>query len=144
MKKLLTAFLITCLTVSVFPKNNINTHEYNQLLQQCHNIASTIRQNNDFEPIRQRTLKSHQQTTSTIANRFLAGNTRNSSGFQAALNSGSTELQERIEILRMNHEYQVNILISNAISCYLQGVGTPAALQLLNDLTLQSLITKKI
>lgn len=40
------------------------------------------------------------QTVPSIANRFLAGNTRNSSGFQSALASGGADLESSLAALR--------------------------------------------
>ena len=55
----------------------------------------------DFAPIEQRARTNFaSQTVPSIANRFLAGNTRNSSGFQQALGSGAADLEVGIEQLR--------------------------------------------
>jgi hypothetical protein len=61
----------------------------------------------DFAPIEQRARTNFaSQTVPSIANRFLAGNTRNSSGFQEALGSGAADLEVGLEQLRNQYGQQ--------------------------------------
>ena len=50
------------------------------------------------------------------------------------LQASSIRLQNNLEILRIDHERKVAALIIQAISIYLQSVGTPTAEQLARDL----------
>lgn len=119
------AFLLFSIC-SVYAAPNINKKEYTQLLQDCHTIASRIKQQQDFEIIRQNALRNHQQTMAGLAERFgCKGN---------ELQASSIRLQNNLEILRIDHERKVAALIIQAISIYLQSVGTPTAEQLARDL----------
>lgn len=138
MKKILITILIACLPANIFTNNCINQNEYNQLLQQCHTIANRIRKNNDFEPIRQQALKGLQQIHKSIAERFATAG--NSGGYKSILDKPGSEFAINLEVIRINHERQVNSLISNTIFIYLRSIGSPTAIQLLTDLTLKQLI----
>lgn len=78
----------------------------NQLTQQAFQQQQQ-QQPFNFAPIEQRARSNFSnQTVPSIANRFLAGNTRNSSGFQEALGSGAADLETGIEQLRNQYGQQ--------------------------------------
>lgn len=131
-KFLLALLLLSVCSINAKPK--INKKEYAQLLQDCHIIASRIKGQNDFEIIRQNALRNHQQTIAGLAERFGGKGNERDSSFQRSLRDNSKQLQDNLEILRIDHERKVATLIMQAISIYLQSVGTPTAEQLARDL----------
>ena len=129
----------------IFTKNkqaaaqNTNKAEYEKLLAQCRAIRDEVVRLSveEIKATQERYMREfREQALPPVAERFaaLGEGAGSSSGFKNTMYSAEQNLKTQLDAISVNAYAQIPRNVASFITIYLQRVGTPVALQLLNDL----------
>ena len=127
----------------IFTKNkqttaqNTNKAEYEKLLAQCRAIRDEMVRLTveEIKIMQQKATQEHQESCASFSDRYCAlGGRQAEENTTLALNARQGQLAQRLAAISADACAQLPIRIAICLTTYLKRIGTPVALQLLNDL----------